>query len=75
MNELLILMKSELLVVAIIFILLFIKIGSGIENGKLLLIIQSLLLINLIAGFFLQQDGSLFDGMFGNYTGSSYGKF
>ena len=64
MNELLILMKSELLVVAIIFILLFIKIGSGIKNGKLLLIIQSLLLINLIAGFFLQQDGSLFDGMF-----------
>ena len=64
MNELFILMKSELLVTAIIFILLFIKIGSGIKNESLLLIIQSLLLINLIAGFFLNNDGSLFDGMF-----------
>ncbi len=64
MNELLILMKSELLVTAIIFILLFIKLGSGIKNESLLLIIQSLLLINLIVGFFLNNDGSLFDGMF-----------
>ncbi|HSN59499.1 MAG TPA: proton-conducting transporter membrane subunit [Ferruginibacter sp.] len=64
MNELFILMKSELMVTAIIFILLFIKIGSGIKNESLLLIIQSLLLINLVAGFFFNMDGSLFDGMF-----------
>jgi NADH-quinone oxidoreductase subunit N len=64
MNELFILMKSELLVTGIIFLLLFIKIGKGIKNESLLLIIQSLLLINFIAGFFLNSSGSLFDGMF-----------
>ena len=64
MNELFILMKSELLVTAIIFILLFIKLGKAIKNESLLLIIQSLLLINLMAGFFLNRDGNLFDGTF-----------
>ncbi len=64
MSELFILMKSELLVIAIIFILLFIKIGAGMKNESLLLVIQSLLLVNFIAGFFLNNEGSLFDGMF-----------
>lgn len=64
MNELLLLLKSELLVTAIIFILLFIKIGSNVKNDSLLLIIQSLLLLNFIAGFFLNKEGSLFAGMF-----------
>ena len=64
MNELFILMKSELLVTAIIFILLFIKLGKSIKNESLLLIIQSLLLINVIAGLFLNRDGNLFDGTF-----------
>ena len=64
MNELFILMKSELLVTAIIFILLFIKLGKAIKNESLLLIIQSLLLINVIAGLFLNRDGNLFDGTF-----------
>ena len=57
-------MKSELLVTAIIFILLFIKLGKAIKNESLLLIIQSLLLINLMAGFILNRDGNLFDGTF-----------
>jgi NADH-quinone oxidoreductase subunit N len=57
-------MKSELLVTAILFILLFIKLGRGIKNESQLMIIQSLLLINVIAGFFLNSEGSLFDGMF-----------
>jgi NADH-quinone oxidoreductase subunit N len=64
MNELLILMKSELLVTAIIFILLFIKLGKAIKNESLLLIIQSLLLLNVVAGLFLNSEGNLFDGMF-----------
>ncbi|MEO6490384.1 MAG: NADH-quinone oxidoreductase subunit N [Ferruginibacter sp.] len=68
MNDLLILMKSELLLTVIIFILLFIKIGKGIKNEILLPVIQVLFLINFIAGFFLNADGSLFDGMF--YTNS-----
>ncbi len=64
MNEFFILMKSELLLTAIIFFLLFVKIGKGIGNGSLLLIVQSLLLLNFAAGFFLNEDGMLFNGMF-----------
>ena len=52
MNEFLTLMKSELVITFIIFLLLFIKLGSGMKNGLLLLIIQNLLLLNFIAGFF-----------------------
>jgi NADH-quinone oxidoreductase subunit N len=57
-------MKSELLVTAIIFILLFVKIGKGIQNEKLLTIIQFLLLLNLVLGFFFNEEGNLFGGMF-----------
>ncbi len=57
-------MKSELLVTAIIFMLLFIKIGKGIRNETLLPGIQFLLLANFISGFFLNDPGTLFDGMF-----------
>ena len=64
MNEFFTLMKSEMLVTLVIFILLFIKIGRGISNERLLPTIQFLLLGNFIAGFFLNENGSLFDGMF-----------
>jgi len=64
MNEFLTLMKSELLVTAIIFLLLFIKIGKGMKNESLLPLIQVLLLINFIAGFFFNKDGNLFGDMF-----------
>lgn len=64
LNDFLILMKSELLVTGILFLLLFIKIGKGIRNENLLPIIQFLLLGNFLAGFFGNQEGSLFDGMF-----------
>ena len=46
-------MKSELVVTAIIFLLLFIKIGKGIKNETLLPLIQVLLLANFLLGFFL----------------------
>ncbi len=64
MNEFFTLMRSELLVTAIIFMLLFIKIGKGIKNETLLPGIQFLLLANFISGFFFNSTGSLFDGMF-----------
>ena len=64
LNDFLILMKSELLVTGILFLLLIIKIGKGIRNENLLPIIQFLLLGNFLAGFFGNQEGSLFDGMF-----------
>lgn len=64
MNEFLTIMKSELLVTAILFLLLFIKLGKGMRNESMLLLIQVLLLLNFIAGFFLNTEGILFDGMF-----------
>lgn len=68
MNEFLTLMKSELVVTAIIFLLLFIKIGRGMKNESLLTLIQVLLLVNLIAGFFFNKEGSLFGDMFHTST-------
>ncbi|MFZ1260867.1 MAG: NADH-quinone oxidoreductase subunit N, partial [Chitinophagaceae bacterium] len=64
MNEFLTLMKSELVITFIIFLLLFIKIGKGMKNESLLSLIQVLLLINFIAGFFFNKEGSLFGDMF-----------
>jgi len=64
LNDFLILMKPELIITVIIFLLLFIKIGKGIKNESMLLLIQVLLLLNFIAGFFLNAEGSLFGGMY-----------
>ena len=64
MNEFFTLMKSELVVTAIIFLLLFIKIGKGMRNGSLLSLVQVLLLLNFIAGFFFNKTGNLFGDMF-----------
>lgn len=63
-TEVLSLMKSELVISVIIFVLLFIKLGKEIKNDALLPIIQVLLLVNFIAGFFWNSAGSLFDGMY-----------
>jgi len=60
-----ILMKFELLVAVIIFILLFIKLGSNeLENKTVLRVVNILLLINFIAGFLMNHDGMLFGDMF-----------
>ncbi len=64
MNEFFILMKTELLVTAIIFLLLFIKIGRGMKNESLLSLVQVLLLVNFLAGFFFNKEGPLFGDMF-----------
>lgn len=64
MNEFFTLMKPELLIMAILFLLLFIKISKGLANDKLLQFIQVLLLINFGAGFFLNAEGKLFDSMY-----------
>ena len=57
-------MKPELIITFIIFLLLFIKIGKGLKNETMLLLIQVLLLLNFIAGFFFNKEGVLFDGMY-----------
>ncbi len=64
MNEFLTLMKSELVISSIIFLLLFIKIGKGMSNSSLLILVQVLLLANFIVGFFAVEDGILFGGLY-----------
>ena len=64
MNDFFTLLKSELLIAVIIFFLLFIKIGKGMKNDSLLVLIQFLLLANFIAGFFYNEEGSAFGDMY-----------
>ncbi|GBL35016.1 NADH-quinone oxidoreductase subunit N [Filimonas sp.] len=64
MNDFFILMKPELMIVAILFILLFLKLGKGISKNSLLQVIQVLLLINFVSGFFMNSQGHLFDDMY-----------
>src|SRR5215813_3368814 len=64
-NDFLILMKQELLVTLIIFILLFIKLAKKEwKNETLLTVINVILFINLAAGFFFIGTGTLFGDMF-----------
>ncbi len=63
--DFLILMKHEWLLIAIIFILLFIKVGSKEwKNESILNLINILLLFNCIVGFFWNEGGILFNEMF-----------
>lgn len=65
MADFIFLMKQELLVTAILFILLFLKLGSKEwKSESLLRFINLLLLINLAAGFFAGTEGKLFGEMF-----------
>jgi NADH-quinone oxidoreductase subunit N len=58
-------MKFELLAAVIIFVLLFIKLGSSEWNNKRVLgVVNVLLLINFIAGLLMNHDGKLFGDMF-----------
>ncbi|MDI1356121.1 MAG: NADH-quinone oxidoreductase subunit N [bacterium] len=58
-------MKSELSLLLIIFLLLFLKIWDGIKNPITLLHLTNvLLLINFLFGFILNSHGELFNGMF-----------
>jgi len=64
-NEFLILMKQELVITFIIFVLLFIKLGKEeTKNETLINFVNILLTLNFISGFFLQQAGALFGDMF-----------
>lgn len=64
-KEFFILMKPELGLMLIIFLLLFLKIWDGIkEKSTLLAIANILLLLNFVAGFFCNTEGTLFSGMY-----------
>lgn len=63
--DFLILMKQECAIIIILFILLFIKVGSKERtNENILKLINTLLFLNVIAGFFGYKDGILFNEMF-----------
>ena len=65
LNEFLILMKQELMIIIILFIILFIKLGNKEpKNSSLIHFVNVLLFINLVSGFFMQQEGTLFGDMF-----------
>ncbi len=64
MMDALILMKHELLLTVIIFVLLTIKISQDLSNKAIFNIVNILLLINFTAGFFFNREGMLFSNMF-----------
>jgi NADH-quinone oxidoreductase subunit N len=64
LNDFLILMRLELLQTALVFLLLFIKLGKGWKNEVLLNFIYLFLLAGIVAAFFGRHDGQLFAGMF-----------
>jgi NADH-quinone oxidoreductase subunit N len=63
--DFLILMKQEWAVIAILFILLFIKVGNKEwKSNNILSLVNILLLFNFIAGLFWNQQGNLFNEMY-----------
>ena len=65
MHEFFLLAKQELAISLVIFILLFIKVGSKEwSRTALLALVNGLLLLNFAAGFLFPQQGILFNEMF-----------
>jgi NADH-quinone oxidoreductase subunit N len=64
LNDFLILLKQELVITLIIFILLFIKVGRDWSNENVIRLVNLLLLVNLVAGFFFHKDGTILSEMF-----------
>jgi NADH-quinone oxidoreductase subunit N len=64
-NDFLILMKQELVITLIIFVLLFVKLGKEeTKNETLINLVNILLALNLASGFLFRQSGTLFGDMF-----------
>src|SRR5688572_10095203 len=64
-NDFLILMKQELVITFIIFVLLFVKLSNKeTKNETLVNFVNILLTLNLISGFFIIREGNLFGDMF-----------
>lgn len=62
--DFLMLMKQEMTLIVIIFILMFLKLGKDRSNESYMNIVNVLLLINLIVGFLWNREGVLFSEMF-----------
>jgi NADH-quinone oxidoreductase subunit N len=63
-TDLFILLRQELAISLIIFILLFLKLGKERSNHSLLVVVNILLLANFAYGFCCDASGSLFNDMF-----------
>lgn len=65
LNDFLILMKQELVITFIIFVLLFVKLSNKeTKNETLINVVNILLTLNLVSGFLFQHSGTLFGDMF-----------
>jgi NADH-quinone oxidoreductase subunit N len=64
MTDLLLLMKQELAITLIIFILLIAKLGKDKSNEAFINLANILLFINLVTGFIGSREGMLFNEMF-----------
>lgn len=64
LTDFFILLRQELAVTAIFFLLLFIKLGKERTNESVLIFVNILLLINFAYGFFCNTEGMLFSEMF-----------
>ncbi|WP_242696445.1 NADH-quinone oxidoreductase subunit N [Longitalea luteola] len=64
LSDFFILMKQELVIMVIIFVLLLLKIGADMSNEKMMNLANGLLLLNLAAGFTGNQPGVLFNEMY-----------
>jgi NADH-quinone oxidoreductase subunit N len=63
-NDFFILLKQELFLILLIFLLLFYKLGKERSNRSLLLWVNVLLLVNLLVGFLDHTEGELFSNMY-----------
>jgi NADH-quinone oxidoreductase subunit N len=64
-TDFLVLMKQEWMIIGILFILLLIKVSShDWQNENFLKLVNILLFVNLISGFYGYKDGVLFNEMF-----------
>lgn len=64
-NDFFILMKQELVITLIIFVLLFVKLSNKeTKNETLINFVNLLLILNLVSGFFMIREGNLFGDMF-----------
>lgn len=53
------------MLVVIIFILMFLKLGKDRSNESYMKIVNALLMVNLVIGFLFQEEGMVFNEMFG----------
>lgn len=63
-TNILILMKQEMALMVLIFIIMFLKLGKDRSNESYMKIVNVLLLVNLVVGFFWNREGMLFNEMF-----------